>query len=136
MGIALAVCCLLVLATSTLHYEVRGSGPVLAVIGSPMTASEFAAVADALAAVQARPDVEEVPDVEAQRLADALVAAIDPILQANAAQVAEYLGGKDKVFGFFVGQAMKALKGKANPEELQRVLRERLEARRTAGSPS
>ncbi|MUL76960.1 alpha/beta fold hydrolase [Mycolicibacterium sp. CBMA 226] len=35
---------------ATLHYEVRGSGPVLAVIGSPMTASEFAAVADALAA--------------------------------------------------------------------------------------
>lgn len=34
---------------ATLRYEVRGSGPVLAVIGSPMTASEFAAVADALA---------------------------------------------------------------------------------------
>jgi pimeloyl-ACP methyl ester carboxylesterase len=34
---------------ATLHYEVRGTGPVLAVIGSPMTASEFAAVADALA---------------------------------------------------------------------------------------
>ncbi|BCI80328.1 hydrolase [Mycolicibacterium sp. TY66] len=34
---------------ATLHYEVRGSGPVLAIIGSPMTASEFAAVADALA---------------------------------------------------------------------------------------
>ncbi len=35
---------------ATLQYEVRGSGPVLAVIGSPMTASEFASVADALAA--------------------------------------------------------------------------------------
>lgn len=35
---------------ATLHYEVRGSGPVLAVIGSPMTASEFGPVADALAA--------------------------------------------------------------------------------------
>ncbi|MUL46722.1 alpha/beta hydrolase [Mycobacterium sp. CBMA293] len=35
---------------ATLHYEVRGRGPVLAVIGSPMTASEFAPVADALAA--------------------------------------------------------------------------------------
>ena len=34
---------------ATLQYEVRGDGPVLAVIGSPMTASEFAAVADALA---------------------------------------------------------------------------------------
>ncbi len=34
---------------ATLHYEVRGSGPALAVIGSPMTASEFASVADALA---------------------------------------------------------------------------------------
>ena len=63
--------------------------------------------------------------------ADALIGVIDPILDASRSQVAEYLGGKDKVFGFFVGQAMKALKGKANPEELQRVLRERLEARRS-----
>ncbi len=61
----------------------------------------------------------------------ALVAAIEPILDAAASQVAEFLSGKDKVFGFFVGQAMRALKGKANPEELQRVLRERLEARRS-----
>ncbi|MBL8783588.1 MAG: Asp-tRNA(Asn)/Glu-tRNA(Gln) amidotransferase subunit GatB [Deltaproteobacteria bacterium] len=63
----------------------------------------------------------------------ALIAAIDPILAANASQVAEYLSGKDKVFGFFVGQAMKAMKGKAAPEELQRVLRERLDGLREKG---
>lgn len=62
----------------------------------------------------------------------ALVALIDPILEQNPGQVADYLGGKDKLFGFFVGQVMKVAKGKADPAELNRVLRERLESRRQA----
>ena len=53
---------------------------------APLVDIDVAAVADAVAAVQARPDVEEVPDVEAQRLADALVAAIEA-LDAYDAQV-------------------------------------------------
>jgi aspartyl-tRNA(Asn)/glutamyl-tRNA(Gln) amidotransferase subunit B len=61
----------------------------------------------------------------------ALIAIIEPILDASPSQIAEFLGGKEKVLGFFVGQAMKQTKGKANPEELQRLMRERLEARRT-----
>jgi aspartyl-tRNA(Asn)/glutamyl-tRNA(Gln) amidotransferase subunit B len=63
--------------------------------------------------------------------AGAIAAAIEPILDRNPAQVEQYLAGKDKVFGFFVGQVMRETKGRANPDELQRILKERLEARRT-----
>ncbi len=51
---------------------------------------------------------------------------VDEIIAANPAQVAEYRSGKDKVFGFFVGLAMKASKGKANPAQLNDVLKKKL----------
>ncbi len=51
---------------------------------------------------------------------------VDEIIAANPSQVAEYRGGKDKVFGFFVGLAMKASKGKANPAQLNEVLKQKL----------
>ncbi|HTN93955.1 MAG TPA: Asp-tRNA(Asn)/Glu-tRNA(Gln) amidotransferase GatCAB subunit B, partial [Gallionella sp.] len=51
---------------------------------------------------------------------------VDEIIAANPAQVAEYRGGKEKVFGFFVGLAMKASKGKANPAQLNEVLKRKL----------
>lgn len=58
----------------------------------------------------------------------AIEAEIRGILQANADKLAEYKSGKDKLFGFFVGQTMKAMKGKANPamvnELLQKLLTE------------
>jgi aspartyl-tRNA(Asn)/glutamyl-tRNA(Gln) amidotransferase subunit B len=56
----------------------------------------------------------------------AIAKAIDEIIAKNPGQVAEYRGGKDKLFGFFVGQAMKATQGKANPEALNRLLKEKL----------
>jgi aspartyl-tRNA(Asn)/glutamyl-tRNA(Gln) amidotransferase subunit B len=42
--------------------------------------------------------------------------------------VAEYRAGKEKVFGFFVGRAMKASSGRANPEQLNAILRQKLGA--------
>ena len=45
----------------------------------------------------------------------AIEAAVDAVLAANPDKVAEYRAGKDKLFGFFVGQVMKATQGKANP---------------------
>ncbi len=51
---------------------------------------------------------------------------IDEILAANAGQVEEYRSGKEKVFGFFVGQVMKASKGKANPALVNELLVSRL----------
>jgi aspartyl-tRNA(Asn)/glutamyl-tRNA(Gln) amidotransferase subunit B len=56
----------------------------------------------------------------------AIIAAIDDVIAKNPQQVADYRGGKDKLFGFFVGQAMKATQGKANPDALNRLLKERL----------
>jgi aspartyl-tRNA(Asn)/glutamyl-tRNA(Gln) amidotransferase subunit B len=51
---------------------------------------------------------------------------IDDIMAANAGQVAEYQSGKEKVFGFFVGQVMRASKGKANPALVNELLLEKL----------
>ncbi len=51
---------------------------------------------------------------------------IDEVIAANPAQLADYRGGKDKLFGFFVGQVMKATRGKANPAQLNELLLRRL----------
>ncbi len=51
---------------------------------------------------------------------------IQKIIESNPAQVQEYLAGKEKVFGFFVGQVMKETKGKANPKLVNEILRKML----------
>ena len=56
----------------------------------------------------------------------AIEAAIDAVLAANPDKLAEYKSGKDKLFGFFVGQAMKATEGKANPAMLNELLKKKL----------
>ena len=56
----------------------------------------------------------------------AIEAIIDAIIAKNPGQVEQYRSGKDKVFGFFVGQAMKETQGKANPGELNKILLEKL----------
>jgi aspartyl-tRNA(Asn)/glutamyl-tRNA(Gln) amidotransferase subunit B len=52
---------------------------------------------------------------------------IDGIMAANIGQVEEYRGGKEKVFGFFVGQVMRASKGKANPAVVNELLLKKLQ---------
>ena len=54
-------------------------------------------------------------------------AEIDKILAANADKVAEYKAGKQALFGFFVGQVMKAMAGKANPGVVNERLRAKLD---------
>ncbi|MBV9526886.1 Asp-tRNA(Asn)/Glu-tRNA(Gln) amidotransferase subunit GatB [Sphingomonas sp.] len=56
----------------------------------------------------------------------AIDAEIDRILAANADKVADYKGGKQQLFGFFVGQTMKAMAGKANPQVVNERLRAKL----------
>jgi aspartyl-tRNA(Asn)/glutamyl-tRNA(Gln) amidotransferase subunit B len=56
----------------------------------------------------------------------AIEAIIDKIIADNPAQVEQYRSGKDKLFGFFVGQAMKATGGKANPQQLNDLLKSKL----------
>jgi aspartyl-tRNA(Asn)/glutamyl-tRNA(Gln) amidotransferase subunit B len=56
----------------------------------------------------------------------AILDIIDEILTANPDKVEQYKGGKDKLFGFFVGQTMKASKGTANPAKVNELLKQRL----------
>jgi len=56
----------------------------------------------------------------------AIDAAIEKVLAANADKVADYKGGKQQLFGFFVGQTMKAMAGKANPQLVNERLRAKL----------
>jgi aspartyl-tRNA(Asn)/glutamyl-tRNA(Gln) amidotransferase subunit B len=70
--------------------------------------------------------------VEAQGLKQvtdtgAIEGIIDQVLADNADKVAEYRGGKDKLFGFFVGQTMRASQGKANPQLVNELLRKKLD---------
>jgi aspartyl-tRNA(Asn)/glutamyl-tRNA(Gln) amidotransferase subunit B len=51
---------------------------------------------------------------------------VNEILAANPTQVEQYRSGKDKLFGFFVGQVMKATKGKANPQQVNELLKGKL----------
>ena len=51
---------------------------------------------------------------------------IDDIIAANSEQVEQYRSGKEKVFGFFVGQVMKASKGKADPQQVNELLKRKL----------
>jgi len=56
----------------------------------------------------------------------AIEKAIEDILAANPEQVSQYRAGKEAVFGFFVGQVMKATKGKANPGQVNELLKKKL----------
>ena len=56
----------------------------------------------------------------------AIESIVDEIIANNPAQVEQYRSGKDKVFGFFVGQVMKASRGKANPAQVNEILKEKL----------
>jgi aspartyl-tRNA(Asn)/glutamyl-tRNA(Gln) amidotransferase subunit B len=52
---------------------------------------------------------------------------IDQVLAANQDKVDDYRGGKDKLFGFFVGQVMKQSGGQANPGMVNQILRSKLD---------
>ncbi len=72
---------------------------------------------------------DEIADTEGlKQVSDtgAIEAAIDAILANNADKVEQYRGGKDKLFGFFVGQTMKAMQGKANPAVVNQILKDKL----------
>ncbi len=56
----------------------------------------------------------------------AIEAIVDEVIAANPEQVEQFKAGKEKVLGFFVGQCMKASKGKANPGQLNQLIRDKL----------
>ena len=57
----------------------------------------------------------------------AIEAAVADVLARNADKVAQYKGGKEALFGFFVGQTMKAMQGKANPGVVNQLLKAKLD---------
>lgn len=73
------------------------------------------------AAVYQREKPEQITD------ASAIEAMIDQVISANPKQVEQYRAGKKTVAGFFVGQAMKASKGQANPALLNELVTKKLE---------
>lgn len=69
--------------------------------------------------------------IEAQGLkqitdSGAIEKVIDDVMAANPKQLADYRSGKDKLFGFFVGQVMKVTGGKANPAQVNDLLKSKL----------
>jgi aspartyl-tRNA(Asn)/glutamyl-tRNA(Gln) amidotransferase subunit B len=75
------------------------------------------ASADAIIAAQGLKQITDTSAIEQ---------AIDEVMATNPGQLAEYRSGKDKLFGFFVGQVMKATQGKANPAQLNELLKRKL----------
>ncbi|WP_027444064.1 Asp-tRNA(Asn)/Glu-tRNA(Gln) amidotransferase subunit GatB [Erythrobacter cryptus] len=74
-------------------------------------------------------DPAEIAETEGLRQVSdtgAIEAAIAAVIAANEDKVAEYRAGKDKLFGFFVGQVMKAMAGKANPQVVNQLLKDKL----------
>ncbi len=75
---------------------------------------------DGAAAIVEREGLKQTTDT------GAIETAVDAVLAANADKVAEYKGGKEALFGFFVGQTMKAMQGKGNPQLVNQVLKQKL----------
>jgi len=75
---------------------------------------------------RAADDIIEVKGLKQITDAGAIEGVIDSVIAANPGQLADYRAGKDKLFGFFVGQVMKAMGGKANPAQLNDLLRAKL----------
>jgi aspartyl-tRNA(Asn)/glutamyl-tRNA(Gln) amidotransferase subunit B len=79
----------------------------------------WAGEGDADAIIEAR-GLKQITD------SSAIEGIVDAVIAANPGQVAEYRGGKDKLLGFFVGQVMKETGGKANPGQVNEILRKKL----------
>ena len=79
----------------------------------------WAGEGDADAIIEAR-GLKQITDTSA------IEGIVDAVIAANPGQVAEYRGGKDKLLGFFVGQVMKETGGKANPGQVNEILRKKL----------
>ena len=71
-------------------------------------------------------DIAEAEGLKQVSDTGAIEAAVDAIIAANADKVEQYRGGKEALFGFFVGQTMKAMQGKANPGVVNQLLKGKL----------
>ena len=97
----------------------EGRNVIAQLTGNSMTASAGSLLARIDEIIEAK-GLKQVSDI------GALEAMVDEIIAANADKVVEYRSGKDKLFGFFAGLAMKASKGKANPAQMNEILKKKL----------
>ena len=94
----------------------------------PRTGAAGADGADAHAEVAADGEIaEDLGDAAFRNEGERVPKAGVEVLAANQDKVAEYRGGKDKLFGFFVGQTMKAMRGQGNPAVVNDILRAKLD---------
>jgi len=106
----------------------EGAGELLALVGNGTISGTIAKqvlekmleTGDGAAAIVEREGLKQESD------SGAIEAAVDAVLAGNGDKVAEYQGGKVALFGFFVGQVMKAMQGKANPQVVNELLKQKL----------
>ena len=98
------------------------SGKIAKEIFDAMWLGEGGAGADAADRIVAAKGLRQISD------AVAIEQIVDAVLASNAAMVAEFKSGKEKAFNALVGQAMKATKGKANPAQVNAILKRKLDA--------
>jgi aspartyl-tRNA(Asn)/glutamyl-tRNA(Gln) amidotransferase subunit B len=96
-----------------------GKGTISASIGKQVLETMLA-TGDSATAIVEREGLKQESD------SGAIEAAVDQVLAANADKVAQYKAGKEALFGFFVGQTMKAMQGKANPQVVNELLKAKL----------
>ena len=104
------------------------AGELLALIGNGTISGTIAkqvlekmlATGDAAGAIVEREGLKQTSDT------GAIDAAVDAVLAANPDKVEQYRGGKEALFGFFVGQTMKAMQGKANPQLINTAIKAKL----------
>jgi aspartyl-tRNA(Asn)/glutamyl-tRNA(Gln) amidotransferase subunit B len=99
--------------------DLIADGTISGRLAKDVFAEMIATSADPAAIVEAK-GLRQVTD------AAAIAAAIDAVLAAQAGKVAEYRAGRDKLYGFFVGQVMRATQGKANPALVNELLKQKL----------
>ena len=100
-------------------------------VGNDDDVTSLAIQPDSRAWAQALRDKDADAIIEAKGLKQitdtgAIEKVIDEIMAANPRQLADYRSGKDKLFGFFVGQVMKVTGGKANPAQVNDLLKRKL----------
>jgi aspartyl-tRNA(Asn)/glutamyl-tRNA(Gln) amidotransferase subunit B len=99
--------------------DLIGDGTISGRLAKEVFAEMVASGSDPPAIVEAK-GLRQVTD------AGAIAAAIDAVLVANADKVGQYRAGRDKLYGFFVGQIMRATQGKANPALVNELLKKKL----------
>ena len=99
--------------------DLIADGTISGRLAKDVFAEMVASGADPTAIVEAK-GLRQVTD------STAIEAAIDTVLAAQADKLAEYRAGRDRLYGFFVGQIMRATQGKANPALVNQLLKKKL----------